>query len=168
MSVPAIAGPTTRAPLKIDELSANRVRQILRPDHLDEKRLSRRHVERAHEADAERERDQDRDGHGVPPHEHAEAECEQHEERLRDEEHRAPREPIRDGPRDRREEEDREVARERDLADVERTLLEAVDEPALGHALHPEADERRSLPHDEEAKVPVAQGREAGQHGAPL
>src|SRR5947208_16225001 len=50
-----------------------------------------------------------------------------------------------------------------DLDEVERTGLEAVDELALRHDLHPQADQRDALPHHEEAEVAVVERGHAGK-----
>src|SRR5262249_1455029 len=61
----------------------------------------------------------------------------------------------------------RRVGEERDDPERERGGGETIDEPALRHALHPEADERQPLPDDVQAEVPVAEDGEARQHARP-
>ena len=163
--------PHQARPVEDGGVERDRVREILGARHLHQERLPGGHVERAHQPDAAREEDDERHGDGASPHQHAEGECQESEQRLRHQQHAAARQAIGDHARDGRQAEDRQVARDRHLAEVERAALEAVDQPALRHALHPVPDERDALPHHEKAEVAVAERGEAGEetaHGAGL
>ena len=58
---PATAGPMTRAPLNIAELSATALPMSSRPDHLDRERLADGHVDRVDRADEQGQQDEQRD-----------------------------------------------------------------------------------------------------------
>ena len=68
--------------------------------------------------------------------------------------------PVGDHAAEGRQEEDGNLAGEPDGAEEDRGPGQPIDQPRLGHGLHPGPDERDELPHDEDAKVPVAERME--------
>jgi hypothetical protein len=64
---------------------------------------------------------------------------------------------------ERGEEEDRKLAGKADTAQQQWRVRQAVDQPGLGHGLHPCADERDQLSAEEQLEIAVAQGAQGGR-----
>ena len=68
---------------------------------------------------------------------------------------------------DGRHDEDRNLAGKSDRPQQQRRTGHAIDQPGLGHGLHPGADQRDELTGEEQLEIPVPQGAHGqGQPGA--
>ena len=151
---PAIAGPTTRAALKIAELRATALPMSSATDHLHHERLPGRHVDRV------------RDAQGRAPGRRcarpgrcrvAARTARTNARIIADDLGRDERLPLRQGVGDEAAEQaEDDHGRELgggDAAEHERVVGQLQDQPGLGDGLHPRADQRESLADEEQPVV---------------
>src|SRR5579864_2530277 len=79
---------------------------------------------------------------------------------LRDEQHLAAVAAVGDDAADQRKQNDRRLSEEGVEAQIERVLRESVNQPGLGHRLHPTADARSAGAQPEQAEIAIGEGLE--------
>ena len=141
-----MAGPTMRAPLNMEEFSAMAFMRSVRSHGLGHEDLPRRDVEGVHHAQ------QQGDGDDVPDVDVA-SEGEQREDQRQHQRRGLGEDDQGVGPHAVRrdaahggQDEHRELAREGHDPQHGRMARQPVDQPGLGHRLHPGADEGDQLP----------------------
>ncbi len=139
------------------------VHQILFADHVDEEGLTAGNVERVDHSKRSRQ-------HEDVPHVDAPGQGEERQNAREDHgsglsgDHQALAiDAVGGDTSERSGEENRNLAGKADAAQQQRGSRHAVDQPRLGHGLHPGADKRDELSAEEELKVAVAQGAQG--HG---
>ena len=157
MMMPATAADQARS---IDDrrIQGDSIRQIFTPvDHLDHKRLARRHVERIDESLEEHQQDNFRDGDDSGQCEKCQRKRLNHREGLRDDQQFVPVPAINPYACDRREEEERYLADETRDSQQPRGVRQTVNEPTRGQPCHPASDERDALAGEKKPVIPRAE-----------
>ena len=143
----------------------DRVEQVLAAaDHLDHERLPRRDVERVRDAEQRSQDEEMPHLDGAGERDCREDERENHHGGLRADEDAPPIRAIRHDAAERRQQKDRNLARESDQAEKRRGAREPVDQPRLRDGLHPGADEGDELAREEETIIPRLQSGKSGTH----
>src|SRR5467141_2962599 len=162
---PAIAGPTTRAPLKIEELSAIALGRSSFPTICTKKRLADRHVKRIHDAN-----EKGNDDHFPDADQMRQLQCRQHERKnhrghLRGNHAALPVVAVPNVPADRGKKQHWQLARKSEDTQERRRSSHLIDQPELRGRLHPRPNQRNELPCNEQLEVAMLHGAKARGHG---